>query len=1598
MKNVHQRVALMAGVSLSVLGVATPVEAATTVSHGISHVDTTNPVDDTLLICGIADDCDFGVDASGIGLVSAVVDNPANGQIFQSGTATSADAVVNMTNEGAARISARAVATGAGSATASAIVLTGVEQVVDVRGGDGAANISNDGLLNIDASAAASATGPAHALAVVARGLEQTARGSDVLASITNSGTLDMHAVANAKGAGGSATVTSSGFIYRIAAGASATAVLSGGIVQSAGGQQNGTASLVNTGAISLGATAHASGPGFETTLAGGTMLSAGPRAFALVGGAIVQSEFTPRGDGSVTLDNEGTLSIAAIASATSTGVGQASARAWAEANIIQAAMGSTGLASANINNSGTLTIGAIANAKATDVGAAFADALVLGGVHQTAMSAGTASAELDNAGSITIGAQGQAIANNNLAQAIADISTGIAQFVNGQTLAIGSGASGTTLVGNARASMANEGTIQIRAGGFASGAAAQGNGFVGVGIDQLAIAAGDASAALMNDGLIEVSADGSAVATAGGAFAGASVVIGLGQRAFATSSATVHASNAGTMAFNASAHAVAQTIDGGAAGTAVAVAHLGEVTFVGVEGAIDQQAIGSAASVGLSNSGSLALGADAVASGSGAVAAANLISGIRQLSRSSGGPASAIVENDGTLAMAATAVAHATGGGATAVASVGGAIAQTAIGMGGNAMAGLTNSGTLVISGAAQATGTGDASAYAIVNGVGQNAFATSGAAAAAASALFTNSGEFDVTAIAKATAGTHVVQSSSGSSHLALIIPPGGGGGVDMPTATAIADVFALAQAATNASIVNSGTMSVAIGASANGPLAANAQAHGTLIYQQARNMSGGVASASLANDGTIGMIASAAATASQGFARASAGMNGTGHAIEQHASAATALNSLANSAIIDLGSIARADGETALAAASIRGILQQAAGSSAAQTFVNSGTYQVVASGSAAATLAHAFASANDGIFQGGTAAKVVQNVTNSGSFTLAAHAVADGGSSAGAMAFAQFAVNQILIGATGSENAINSGTLAVAANATATGGRANAVGLARDALHQEAFASSVHQVALNSGVLSVAASAKAVGATMAAANAFAVDGIEQFASALAADQAITNAGTYTALANANAVATGTLVPAGGTGSSVAGMANANAQAMGVLQSGWAHNSLQSITNSGTLNVGAHAVASAPSADTAHGAVAAGFALANAIATGVSQLNFSSGSNTQSFVNSGKVNVGAAATAVGATGAAMARANGLVVNHYAGTQNVAVVNSGVMNVAASAIAPGSGFAHAQGILVQNAAAWGGTANAVAGTITNAGTLNVFAKAHGDGMFTSAFTVPTSGGGVTNITVTHTLSAASATGIGVNGGVNNMTISNSGTINVEAVTSKGDPANAYGIRVMENGTVAPAATDVTTINNSGDIIARYSTDGGTTFHRATAIDVTEAPNPTVINLLGGNVTGDINVQDGDAINVTTGETNFNGVINAGCYDAAAIAGGDPTLSSCGVGTLTVNGGGNLHLLNDAVDGPSYAFVNTLTVGADGTLTLDLPAAAGGAAAPGTYPQIFADTANLGGTLVANIRPANGLFDNASYDNVIDANTRNGTFAKCALAGPYTN
>jgi hypothetical protein len=166
------------------------------------------------------------------------------------------------------------------------------------------------------------------------------------------------------------------------------------------------------------------------------------------------------------------------------------------------------------------------------------------------------------------------------------------------------------------------------------------------------------------------------------------------------------------------------------------------------------------------------------------------------------------------------------------------------------------------------------------------------------------------------------------------------------------------------------------------------------------------------------------------------------------------------------------------------------------------------------------------------------------------------------------------------------------------------------------------------------------------------------------------------------------------------------------------------------------------------------------------------------------------------------------------------------------------------------------------------------------------------------------------------------------------------------------------------------------------------------------------GFIYGNIDLQsDADSINVLGGETVFNGVINSFCMPAGgptALVYDDPAQNACGVGDLTIGdgagGGGNLHLVIDPVDGPSYAFVNNFVVNDDGTLTLDLPPATGSAPI-GTYPQIYADTVTLnGGTLVANISAPNGLYETTFYNNVIDGEDLTGEFDQCIATGIPAN
>jgi uncharacterized protein with beta-barrel porin domain len=536
-------------------------------------------------------------------------------------------------------------------------------------------------------------------------------------------------------------------------------------------------------------------------------------------------------------------------------------------------------------------------------------------------------------------------------------------------------------------------------------------------------------------------------------------------------------------------------------------------------------------------------------------------------------------------------------------------------------------------------------------------------------------------------------------------------------------------------------------------------------------------------------------------------------------------------------------------------------------------------------------------------------------------------------------------------------------------------------------------------------------------------FSVLGIASADADLAVHQQVRVSGVSQVARGLNALATidnsGTITVAGSAQGTAVGSVSNYVAASGLNQTAWGPESVvASVDNSGSIDVSARAIGTAETGKATNVAIAGGIsqnslgkdgasssvtnsgsisvvadaesnggivAFAGAYAEGFSQEPLF-GTLTATLDNDGDIAVLAGASAVATGGAyASAKATGL---HVDAANVVAdVLNSGSFTVAASAVASGvSGSAYAFAGGISMTAANHGTSGSfglISGTIENSGSLKVSAK------------VDSANSGTVG---------ATATGIFLNSGQIDATVVNTGTILVQAVTANGGDATAYGVHAVNWYDPAVDGDAVFTFtNDGGTIVVRESVDGGTTWQRGNAIDLTEAPNSSVVNLLGdGAIYGNIAIQDGDVINVEDGTTLFDGIINPGSMPAGGITAADLDTGLSGPGTLNIDNGGNLELVSgNSVaamdDGPSYVFVDTLNIGADGTITYDLPAVSGNAAV-GTYPQVFTDVANLDGSLIASIQPANGLFADAFYDNVIDANVRNGEFESCGLAGPYTN
>lgn len=1509
-------------------------------------------------------------------------------------------------------------------ANAYADVENGISQVA---GGVGSASVSltNSGSINIgatadagapsasalafasasDSSAFATAYAGANADANIGNGIYQSAslESGAATVSLTNNGAIDISAAADADGysayADAEARVWDEDSYANAQAGAIADAYISNGISQQASGSTAGVtlgngegdsinvSSLANAGADWAAAYANAYASISDSAYANAF---AGADAHAGIGNGIYQyaSASSESGAGTVGLTNAGLIDVDATATANADNV---FASAYATATSDAGAYASAGAnAYANIEN----------------------------GINQQAYGA-TAGVTLSNSGTIDIAAA--ATATSYSADALADANANSWVYADASATA---GASAGAYIGN--------------------------------GINQYASTSGGAATVgLTNDGLIDISAVANATgdnafASAGAyandweanadAYAGASadayISKGINQEAYG-STAGVTLYNSDTINIAAVAEAAAYSADAQAGANAYtgadASATAGAEAYAGIGTGIYQYASaeGGTATVGLTNDGLIDISAVAVATGDNASATANAYAGWygsdaeakagayadasieNGINQQANGPTAGVtLTNNDTINITAAATAYADSAHANATANNSWFSGSYA-----NAFAGA------------------DASAY-VDSGIYQAANGGYGESGSG-SVTLTNIGLIDISAVAHASAYN---ASASVTSY--------GYGDADAGAyASAYVGTGIYQQAygqAAEATLGNSGTITVAAEAGAFS-LGADAV---VLAYYSGPSFAGADAEASV------------------------------GNGIYQYASGPSAEVDLQNSGTIDIGAGAGAYGNVAYANADVEsGIYQQAYGTDASVNLTNSLPSEVSVAdlqGILVHATAYAFGSTADasavvgnGVYQSAEeATSASAELTNSSLIAVEAFAGALGQFNADATAYAYDGIDQY---ANGSESAqvvvTNEGTISLLAQASAYGENATAYAYAGTGVDQYASGGDIADAIVdNSGTISVEAIANAQ-ADNGYADAYADHGVYQ--------------GAYTS--NEGGLATVLLTNTSSESIDVTAFANveadtyANADAYvnhGVHQDAGGETATLTLNNTGgAINV--HATAYASVADTASGDY---FGNAYAYATvenGVLQ-NVEGGTATVSLTNSGSIDVGAGAVATGQYAYAEANVNAGVDQYAAGNDvSVSFVNSNDFLVHATATANGStayASAYAVGVnqvtygesvvlatfnntstgsftVTADATANGdyyGSADAMAAglivegdpveiAITNANDFSVTASAAGDdaaaealgiGVFAtnfgytseSSWAYANSIGGTLNNSGTLTVAAivdetpadlsilaltsAMATGVYMQSAVNTATLTNTGRIEVMAQTN-GLPAFANGIIIDDYAPspVVPAEGDTFTLNNTGGaIIARKSTDGGTTWQRGTAINTSNAPNQAVINLTAngsvsnGYVYGNVLLSGDDAINVSNGETKFDGVVNPGVE------------AGTGTGSLTIASGGTLYLVdqphesvtyngvqnsNDWYDGPAGANVESFTVASGGTLALQLPTSPEGGA-QSTYPVVTADTATLGATSTLQIRPSswNGLYDDSyTFDNIINANDLSGTF-----------
>ena len=1647
MTNSTQRIVLLAGASLAAIGIANPANAAINpFPPSAGYPIVAGAINNTLIISNIGDPAaTYGDTVVGNGVVTATVNTALNGEIHQSGTAGIFDAIFLATNAGVVTVKADAAAFGiAALQSANAVLDTGFYQYG--KGDDNASvTFNNSGTLNFGALAAADGL-TANANATVTTGFHQQAVGVNGTATAvtTNSGTLTTHAYATADAdlglgsadaiihngivqlataSGGAATVgltnTSSGIIDQTArARATSTVGVSGNATASAtvlhliyqqaqaSGNFNADVTLTNSGSITLDALATAKADGiarasatnksavsqFASATGGGNATvtltnnasldidavavanGATAQANAVIKSGIHQRANANSGDATAAMTNNGTLTIHADGTAIAS-LFNATANAFIKSGISQSAVGSGGASASNsLTNSSTGVIDerAHASAVATNLagtgGNATARALALRGIHQIASGSGgsAASDTLTNAGTITLHADAFAVADGT-ANAFANIKSGVAQD------AIGNG------TGDASALVSNSGALDIRALAHAAGATAAATARAANGIHQqvnannsvvgtLVFLSGDALAQINNasTGVLSITADATAAAASGNANALATVTNAISQVAnSAAGTATVGLTNAGSLSIGAAATA---SVLGAGLGAARATASV-------TDAIVQRATAASGAAITLDNSATLSITAHALANNAFGLASANanMSTLISQVANASGGDASVALTNSGTLNIHNGALAS--GSAAAANASGTEALIQqraNANGVGSDATIILTNSSAGVVNVTFQATANasvGNATATASIDtGIYQNARANGGGNAAA---TLTNNGTIDFTGTARAVA-TNV----------------GGTGGNASASGTA-SDI--LSQVATanlggsaTATFTNSGTFRITGNAVAIADGSASAHASvSSGITQRATTNGGGDATALLTNSGTLALLASAKATGSNASAYASvtSGISQRAFAFTSAGPSGDAFATLTNSStgILSLAARATAIGASGTATATAKNssaIDQNArsASGNATNTLTNNGSLTILANAKATSTgttagtgnSAFAFARISNAIGQSATAAGAggiaTNNLSNTGTLTIAANAKAVAADSASATAHNDPAISQSAVASgngTAANTLTNSAVLNITADAVATGGtHAFASGSVSSGIVQ--FASVVgtgnaSDALTNSstGTLTIRATGLANAASGdASASAYVDVGISQHAIAAAgtASATFTNNGTVNITADAQAIATTSADAFASVNTAIYQKVTGSAGATALF------------TNTATFAVAARADATGSTA-----------AATGKIVYGVSQSGSSSAGNVALTINnSGALTFVSHAGAVASSSNAFAAAYLTqpiyqYANAPAGNASALVTNSNTFSALVDAKATSTGDAYAiasisSGIYQQAIA---GAASGVAtASITNSSimTLGANAQAHGG----------TTVGGTGSARAFAYVTGATQRVSGFDGV---LVFNNSGTftVNGTAVADGGDQgfAQASVIGVDQHGNATNSNAINFTNSSTGKFLvsAKASATGGSTSTAtasASGLDVRGGPlNLTVVNNGQFKVDAHATASSANAyaygmtVNPTNDGVLTGTVSNAGTLTVAAVADGSNTSSASAVGIKFLGNVNNVVATNTGtID--VLAQTNGGPVSATG-----VRASVNGVGAPG-LADVFTFT-NNGGTVKARISTDGG-------------------------------